>query len=280
MPAKRLSSQQIKLLSERVPARRLADVSSEVREALAEGLLETKNLTEWLAVDRPHLATRVFSRFSHYDWWPELRKEIKASSHLSALKFSLWIGQRLATFVHPQDDLWQTIAKHPSDVVREWAACIVGYRSDLTLKEKMIRIRPMADDPNAGLREVAWMALRGDVARDPSKSIKPLLAWTTEKSDRLRRYSSEITRPCGVWCAHIGLLKSKPEIGLPILEKLNMDSSKYVRDSVANWLNDASKTQPDFVLEVTDRWRKECQSPNTDKIISRALRTIRHQKDL
>jgi 3-methyladenine DNA glycosylase AlkC len=280
MPAKRFSSQQINSLSARVPARRLADVSSEVREVLAEGLLETKNLTEWLAVDRPHLATCVFSRFSHCDWWPELRKEIKASSHLSALKFSLWIGQRLATFVHPQDDLWQTLAKHPSDVVREWAACIVGYRSDLTLKEKMIRIRPMADDPNAGLREVAWMALRGDVARDPTKSIKPLLAWTTEKSDRLRRYSSEITRPCGVWCAHIGLLKSKPEIGLPILEKLKMDSSKYVRDSVANWLNDASKTQPDFVLEVTARWKKECQSPNTDKIILRALRTIRNQKDL
>ena len=57
MPAKRFSSQQINSLSARVPARRLADVSSEVREVLAEGLLETKNLTEWLAVDRPHLAT-------------------------------------------------------------------------------------------------------------------------------------------------------------------------------------------------------------------------------
>lgn len=279
MPAERLSSQQIKLLSERVPARRLVDIPTEVREVLAAGLLETKNLTEWLAVDRPRLATTIFSEFASRNLWPELKKEIAVSKHLSALKFSHWIGQYLANFVHPQDDLWQILSKHTSDVVREWAACIVGYRSDLTLKEKLVWIRPMADDQNAGLREIAWMALRGDVACDPPKSIKPLLAWTTEKSDRLRRYSSEITRPCGVWCAHISLLKSKPEIGLPILEKLKMDSSKYVRDSVANWLNDASKTQPDFVLEVTDRWKKECQSPNTDKIISRALRTIRNQKD-
>ena len=42
-------------------------------------------------------------------------------------------------------------------------------------------------------------------------------------------------------------------IGLPILEPLKSDYSKYVRNSVGNWLNDASKTQSGFVRKLCRR---------------------------
>jgi 3-methyladenine DNA glycosylase AlkC len=47
-----------------------------------------------------------------------------------------------------------------------------------------------------------------------------------------------------------------------------------VRDSVANWLNDAAKDQPAFVRETCARWRRESQTAETAYIAKRALRSI------
>ena len=73
----------------------------------------------------------------------------------------------------------------------------------------------------------------------------------------------------------IEALKEKPEIYLSILDKLKSDNSKYVQDSVGNWLNDASKTQPDFVIEICRNWEKSSPTKETYYIIKKALRTIK-----
>jgi 3-methyladenine DNA glycosylase AlkC len=59
-----------------------------------------------------------------------------------------------------------------------------------------------------------------------------------------------------------------------ILEPLKSDEAKYVQDSVGNWLNDASKTRPDFVLDVCARWEKESPTKATKYITQKAKRTL------
>ena len=77
-----------------------------------------------------------------------------------------------------------------------------------------------------------------------------------------------------MWCKHIEALKETPELALPILEPLKADTSKYVRDSVGNWLNDASKTRPEFVVSLCKKWEKENNSKETAYILKKARRSI------
>ncbi|MBS0341457.1 MAG: DNA alkylation repair protein, partial [Proteobacteria bacterium] len=99
--------------------------------------------------------------------------------------------------------------------------------------------------------------------------------WAADADPNIRRFASELTRPRGVWCAQIETFKAQPWRAQALLESLRADPSRYVQNSVANWLNDASKSQGPWVDETCERWLRESDVPSTRYIVQRARRTLR-----
>ena len=73
---------------------------------------------------------------------------------------------------------------------------------------------------------------------------------------------------------HLNELKKDPSLAFGIFEDLYNDPSRYVQNSVANWLNDASKSKPDWVIGVCEDFLEKSTSSETKYICKRAQRSI------
>jgi 3-methyladenine DNA glycosylase AlkC len=248
-------------------ASRSADISAGVLDALSRGAMQSATLTEGLAIDQARLARAVF---------PDLPREalqaVDAACELGILKRMAGIGAVLS------DELGaagiERCAAHRADTVRGWACFMIGAQPGLDLSARLSAIESLADDAHFGVREWAWLAVRPHLARELDAAIAHLTPWTAAPSERLRRFASESLRPRGVWCAHIAALKREPERGLPLLSPLRADPSAYVQDSVANWLNDAAKDQPDWVRGLCTQWLRGQPAEATRRICQRASRHL------
>jgi 3-methyladenine DNA glycosylase AlkC len=241
-------------------AMRPADVPSEVRQALDAGVRESATLAEALAVD---FAALLGVAAPGADV-----AAMRAAAGTGIVK-RMMLGARLAAARIGATRL----AVHPSDTVRGWAAFALAAEVR-GVADALARIRPLADDPHFGVREWAWMAVRPILAADLTTAIAALVPWTAAASANLRRFTTEATRPRGVWCAHIAALRRDPSPGLALLEPLRADGARYVQDSVANWLNDAAKDHPAWVHGVCARWQATSEAPATARITRRALRSL------
>ena len=246
-------------------ARRMAEVEPSVLARLERGEIETATLAEMLSVDLGKLLQAAA---------PGVSKDVAVGVTNAGGILARMRAAGRALLEHKGARTFEAYRVHRSDLVRGWAAYALGQTPGLTIEKRLETIRPLADDANSGVREWAWIALRDHVAADLDRAIEVLVEWTDERSANLRRYASEITRPRGVWCAHIGELKARPSRGLVILEPLRADPTKYVQDSVSNWLNDASKSEADWVRTVCAGWLSGTPSPATERICRRALRSV------
>lgn len=257
--------------------RKVADVPADVIDAIHRGERSTSNLVEALAID-PFVVVKLFlARVDRHDLFPRIEEARNARPVTTLPAGVLLIGAAFASLRESErfdDAFLALLARDRSDVVRSFACFALANREDQTFAKKLKAIEPLAADEHFGVREFAWMAVRPHVARDLEAGIRELTKRSRHADANVRRFASEVTRPRGVWCQHIQALKSDPALALPILEPLRADPSDYVRSSVGNWLNDASKTRPDFVRETCERWRRESPVTETQAICRKALRTL------
>ncbi|GED69750.1 DNA alkylation repair protein [Brevibacillus reuszeri] len=260
-------------------ARKVEEIPEDVIKLLQKGQIQSVNLTEWLAIDHLQLLSVIVDEL-------DLRKEVDPMlqrcsqwSETRIMKIipaiaSEWL-QLLETFsTNDQQRIFHGLATHESDSVRCWAAYMIGLDPQLGLAEKLETMRPFAADAHFGVREISWMAVRESLSQEVMEAITFLAEWVQEEDPNIRRFAVEATRPRGVWAKHIPELKENPELGLPLLEAVKADSSRYVQDSVANWLNDASKTKPDWVQQVCAEWLERSNSKETIRIVTRAQRSL------
>jgi 3-methyladenine DNA glycosylase AlkC len=252
------------------------DIPKDILEQLNNGQIETANLVEWLAVDQRLLLENLLKQTNRKKYLTSILLDIDNLKKQTVNTINEAIGTGLFTQATHQKDneILEIISTHKSDLVRCWATYTVGKNSKLNVKQMLQKIRPFSADKHFGVREISWLAIRQTISQNLTESLDILSRWTNHKDENIRRFASEATRPRGVWCEHIEELKQNPALGLIILEPMKSDSSKYVQDSVGNWLNDASKTQPKFVIDLCKNWDKESKTKETAYIIKKAMRTI------
>jgi 3-methyladenine DNA glycosylase AlkC len=118
-------------------------------------------------------------------------------------------------------------------------------------------------------------AVRPFIIKYGDRMIDQMLKWSLHKNEKVRRLSSEGTRPRLPWAMALPALKNDPTPILPLLENLKNDPSEWVRRSVANNLNDISKDNPDVVIAIAKKWKGI--SRETDAIIKHGCRTLLKQ---
>lgn len=264
-------------IKNRKGARKAEDIPQHVLDLLNKGKIQTANLTEWLAINQVELIKNTFAKIGLKGNIDNITKAIEHQKKPSTMGTIKLIGQHLYKYCDKSKTLDKTISqlsKHESDTVRCYATYLIALNSNLNISEKLDQSRVLVADKHFGVREIVWMALRPEIAKNLTESLEVLVGWTYDEDENIRRFTTESTRPRGVWCKHIEELKENPEQALSILEQLKSDKSIYVQNSVGNWLNDASKSKPEFVKQLCDKWISQIKTAQTEKIVKRALRTI------
>jgi 3-methyladenine DNA glycosylase AlkC len=253
-------------------------IPQELLDRLNRGDENPATLAEWLAVDNESVAAACLPGAGLADAVPVVARvcrEVQGSGVMRRLRA---IGSALCETLLARDDadaVYEALAAHRSSVVREWAAMTLPANPRLSLEERLRRARRFARDESMGVREIAWLSYRPFVAAEVPRTIALLEPWVRDEDPRVRRCAVESTRPRGVWCTHIPALKAEPQLGLPIVEPVRSDPDRYVQTAVANWLNDASKSEPAWVEALCSRWTRESATGETSWIVNRSLRTVR-----
>lgn len=230
------------------------------------GVEETRTLAEALAVDFGVLMESAFPGHGK-KFAQSIDPDLKITGKMDAA--GAFLLERLGV-----DGVAQ-VAAHPADTVRGWAAYMIRHAPGMALEQRLEAARPLADDPHFGVREWAWLALRPHVVAAPEAAVKCLAGWVLNESVNIRRYTIEITRPRGVWCAHIHAFRDNPARGLALLDPMREETGRYAQLSVANWLNDAGKSRPDWVRETCARWQTVTRRPEaTARIVKHAMRNL------
>lgn len=257
---------------------RRADIPPDVLRALNEGREETVTLVEWLAIDMPALLRSILPSVGLEGLREPLGAVADGLADQGVVARLKGIGATLFAAIRDRADregVFEGLAAHPSDMVRAWAAYALAADAGLPLPRRLEATRRFAADRSVSVRECAWDSYRAYVAADLEEGLRLLEPWVHDHDPNIRRCAVEGTRPRGVWTAHVPALLKAPERAMGLLEPVRSDPARYVQNAVANWLNDASRSRPDWVRGVCERWTGESPTRETAWIVNRGLRTLR-----
>lgn len=125
----------------------------------------------------------------------------------------------------------------------------------------------------------AEFAIRQFIVKHPIITFKVMQDWISDKDEHVRRLVSEGLRPRLPWGLQLKKFIENPRPILPFLEALRLDTSLYVRRSVANNLNDITKDHPLIAIELCESWKSEeklnqSQKENMNWLIRHAMRSL------
>jgi 3-methyladenine DNA glycosylase AlkC len=266
----------LKVETKRKGATSVKNIPPDILNKLNAGEIETVNLMEWLAIDQTTLLRHFLSKTHREKYLTPTLNAVALLKKQTVNTVNEAIGQTIyqQAQLFKDQEIISLMRENSADVVRCWAAYATVQSDFLSMTELLEKIKPFAADSHFGVREISWLTVRTHISTHLDESISILNRWSDSADANIRRFASEATRPRGVWCAHLDVLKKNPALAISILEPLKSDASQYVRDSVGNWLNDASKSQPDYVLNLCKTWETVSSTPETKYIIKKSLRSI------
>lgn len=116
-------------------------------------------------------------------------------------------------------------------------------------------------------------SIRAFLNRWPDATLERMQDWAGHDHYHLRRLVSEGTRPRLPWGRAVRL---DPAQTLPLLDRLYADRARFVTRSVANHLNDLTRTAPDLVIGRLRAWQ-DTGAQGADELAwmrKHALRTL------
>ncbi|MEW7007156.1 DNA alkylation repair protein [Lentilitoribacter sp. EG35] len=123
------------------------------------------------------------------------------------------------------------------------------------------------------MRHTSEYSVRPYIERDTAKALQYMNNWAQSQNVHVRRLAVEGGRPRLPWAKQLNTFINNPEPMLKLIEPLKEDTSKYVRKSIANLINDVSKDHPDRIRQLAEDW-KNVDSSSTCWILKHGMRTL------
>ena len=221
-----------------------------------------------------------FAGFDKQDFYRQVLAELDALSLTQRVNLlaDVIAGQLPADFHKVAPGLHQLAVNWPvSDKNAGWQQYaiwpLITYAGQAGLNRPDLALPVLADLTPLFTAE---FAIRPYLEQHFEQTYRQMLDWADHENPHLRRLASEGLRPRLPWGIHLKHIPT--EKALVLLGKLKDDDSVYVQKSVANHLNDLSKTQPQLILALCKSWQTDA-TPARQWIIRRALRTLQKQAD-
>ena len=177
---------------------------------------------------------------------PELELKQRISLVVQALHQNL--SGDYAEDIHILDKLAERVYGNKPDIT---ALCLPEYVSTFGLEHFDFSMEALERYTVYCSSE---FAVRDFIILDQERAFEFINKWKFSKNHHVRRLASEGSRPRLPWGKKLHSLVKDPEPLRQILEHLNQDDSEYVRKSVANCLNDISKDNPEWMLDLVESW--------------------------